>query len=239
MFSLAIAHYEKYIMGQTTIELPGTTKKEKFEGTKEIIRYVFTYLLEWTPEDAIYHVSKELLDKMHLTEFIKNYYIFPDDLVRDMDYDYIVAIAFGIPVDYKFQLLKHKRLIKSGIETKYKKQLFNGKYGRLRAAYLLMDMISTSVALPMDEKGTNIEKLYARFANSADINKILKKEGLYNACTELYNSPLEFLHYSLAPETQDHILFAVHEFDNLFRTTAKRAKAEHSKKIKKTPENVQ
>lgn len=219
MYNQAIDHYEKYIMGQTKIALPGASAEDKFEGTKEIIRYAFTYLLEWTPEDAVYHVSKELLDKMHLTEFIKNYFIFPDDLVRDMDYDYIVAIAFDIPVDYKFQLLKHKRLIKNGVESKYKKQLFAGEYGSLRAAYLLMDMISTSVALPMDGKKSNIEKLYARFADTSNINKILKKEGLYNACMKLYNSPLEFLHFSLSADVQDHLLFAVYEFAYIFDVT--------------------
>lgn len=216
-YSQAIVLYEGYLLGKNPLTMPGTSKQEKFNNAKEVIRYAFSELLGWSPEDSVYHVSKNLLDRLHLTEYIENYFIYPDDLVRNMDYDYILAICFSLPVDYRFQLLKHKRLVKLGIEPKFKKELFNGNLGRARAAYLLMDVISTSVALPQDGMETETEKLYARFADTAGITKILRREGLYHVCTRLYNSPLEFLHYSLPPEKQDDLLFAVYEFNSLFQ----------------------
>ena len=147
-YSRNIIAYENYILGKEKFDLaPNMPKKEKFEAAKEVIRYAFSTLLEWSPEEAIHHVTKQLLCDLKLFPFIDNYYIFPDDLVRDMDYDYIVSLAYGIPVDYKFQLLKHQALIASGVEKSYKKELFSGPMGATRAAYLLMEMISTTISI--------------------------------------------------------------------------------------------
>lgn len=94
-YSRNIIAYENYILGKEKFDLaPNMPKKEKFEAAKEVIRYAFSTLLEWSPEEAIHHVTKQLLCDLKLFPFIDNYYIFPDDLVRDMDYDYIVSLAY-------------------------------------------------------------------------------------------------------------------------------------------------
>lgn len=221
-----ITYYQEYLMGQRSQlkeEMKKKTTIEKFSLAKNLIRYAFTELLGWTPEEAIAHATKELYDQLKLTNYVKNHYIFPIDLVEGVDWDYVTAIAFGYPMDYKKQLLKHRYLIKAGVEKRYRKNLFAGNYGRKRAAYLLQDVIASSVSLP-DGPGSDTEKLYKRFAASGKMTVLLKKEGLETVLVTLYNSPLEYLHYSLPKEEKDDFLYALYTFDSIFTKEMKENK---------------
>lgn len=67
---------------------------------------------------------------------------------------------------------------------------------------------------------------------------MLSKAGLSHACKVLYNSPLEFLHYSLHPDVRDQLLFGVYEFDYLFEKTEKTMKVDARRSRKTNVEKV-
>ena len=190
------------------------------EAMKAIIRYAVTELLQWTPQEAMDHMTTEILDKLKLRPLIKTYLsveCLPPDMDRNADLDYLMAFCFGIRYNSLRQLMRMKQRISTGVRKKYPKSLFYGQSGREKAAYLLNDYISTHMYLSSSDQ---LGELYARFADSAVMNKVFRRNDLYTACHTNYHDPLEFFHYSLRDEERDDFLYTFHQLHHVAEEVA-------------------
>ena len=212
MYSRAITTYQDMLLGVQDMQLYGSAA-DKESAAKEIVCYAVTELMRWSPEEAMEHMTESIMDALKLTSIVKGYITLPPDLIRQSDYDYIIAKCFGISYDHRKQLQRQFQRIQSGEIKKFPKETFKGTNGRAKAAYLLKEFISKNIA------AGSIEELYERFADSAAMNKAFERAEIYHVCHRLYGSPLEFLHYSLDTESRDDFLFTLYQLSAVYKET--------------------
>ena len=239
-----LTNYENLLMRGGRFELYGTDE-EKDESAKMIVRYAVTELLEWTPKEAQEHMTRDLMKRLKL-DIVASYILCPEDLNKDQDLDYLIAICFHLPYDFRRQLMRQYTRILNGDATKFTKECFRGIQGREKIAYLLQHFIAHNVV------ARNREELYALFADSASMNTRLRNAGIYTAYHNIYPTPLEFLHYSLPRSEQDEFLFGYYRFTTAYgactrdvhhvkkkvKTEPEPKKAEPPKKVSSTKKKV-
>ena len=229
-YSLAVSAYENYLLGTTDkLILPGETMNQKDKEAKQCVRYAVGSLLEWSVEDAMYHMTNQIMQMLKLDMIIEKYVSLPPDCNRTLDLDYVMAVCFGIPVNRARMLERYQRRIKDGELNRFPKELFSGKEGRMNAAVILSDYINHNISVTGTHK-EQIEQLYEKFGDSAQMNAVFASKGLYYVCHGLYNTPLEYFHYSLKEEDRDDFLFGVYDFLNIYKRTQSSMSASKKKK---------
>lgn len=210
----AIYRYEEMILTGARFSLNGTPSEKK-KNALDIVRYVITDLLGWTPKQAMELFTPEVVRMMGLEYIIDTYVECPPDIDKHVDTDYIVYLAFPLEVRYDptDKLIKMYKKIMTGEKLKFPRNYFAGNEGRYKASILLMYVINQNIIL--DKDGS--EKLYEMFGNNAYINKKLKEWRIYDVCVKIYHSPIDFLHYSLPEELANNFYYANYSFNNVYR----------------------
>lgn len=95
---------------------------------------------------------------------------------------------------------------------KFPKNYMSGTVGRMRAGLCLQYMIMTFFSFH------SIDEMYSYFSNTQKAVNTLKKYRLDTVYETLFNSPLEFLHYSLPEESRNETLYNYYLFRNYTET---------------------
>ena len=240
---IALRKYEDFMLGKSPFMLKGPSfieqestydgegneyerrqREQKIKDAKEddalaIVRYAITSFLGWSPEDALFSLTPEIMEQLKLDK-INAYIQYPKDLSKSKDVAWMVHKAFPDDTSYnlKDQVLEMYDRLKRGEIDRFPKRTFEGTYGIEKLTILLMDFITKNIpALSIDE-------LYAFFGNSGEANEILKKVKLYYAYRDHFNTPLDYLHESLG-DSGDAFLYYHYQYVNVFNDTKSEIKS--------------
>ena len=242
---VAIHRYENLLLGKTHPSGSGNRKnqfylsgtaEEKSNAAKMLVRFGVRDLLRWTPQEAVDHISKKIMSLMCF-DVLMRYIKFPTDLDPSVDFDYMIALCFPNEVRYdvRRQVVRLRERIERNELKKFPKNIFDGERGRQKAAILLNAFISEKIS------AKDTTDLYRQFANIAKMNRMLKEYGIDYVCSCLYNTPLEYLHYSLPVATtpeelmephQDEFLFAFFQFKHVASCVGREIKKESRESAK-------
>lgn len=186
-------------------------KDSKEDDALAIVRYAITSFLGWTPEDAIYSLTSEVMKQLKLDR-IMTYIQYPKDLNKTKDYSWMIYKAFPEETSYnlKEQVLEMYDRLKRGEIERFPKRTFEGTGGIEKLTILLMDFISKNIP------ALNLDGLYSFFGDSGLANDTLKKVKLYYAYREHYNTPLDYLHQSLG-DAGDEFLYHHYQYMSAFK----------------------
>nr|WP_303182444.1 hypothetical protein [Lachnoclostridium phocaeense] len=182
----------------------------------DLLKYVFEDLLHWTPSMIMDFTTKELLDQLHLTRIIRRLE-FPPEIDPEKDLFYLPVLMYPdkLGVSKRDLVLRVYQKLLAGKLSKYPKNFFLNKDGDINACICLQYAINTDLQLE------SIEDLYAYFSDKSKCSKFLHEHKLYNACREIYEYPIDFLHDSLPTEQQEELLYRYYRFKTVFEDTKK------------------
>ena len=210
--------YNNWVFNRRALYVP-SEKTERVEKCVAMIQYAVTYILGWTPETAVEHMTPGIMRQLRLDYLVTQY--LSDDMdagvILDEDIDYIMSYVFDLPFDRKKILLRMYDRIRRGEINRFSPNLFDGEEGQNRAAYLLGRFIAENFAF------SSIADLYARFSDKGKIDRQLKAVNLYTASTR-YQNPLEYFHLSLSQDERDDFLYNFYQYMNAFQALSTRKK---------------
>lgn len=167
-------------------------QQECHQLSLEVFRYCFEDLLHWTPETVYQSVSKDLLIQMHLYPLWKRQLVFPKNVKKNRDYYYIAYMLYPeiFQDDFRSETVEVYQAVLSGELFKIPKNFFDGLEGRKRAIICLQYLISQQIPY------RTTEDLYQKFSET-EIKAFLNARALLIPCTRFFESPIDFLHFSL------------------------------------------
>lgn len=208
--------YERaYISGRKSLPpfyFRGLSKHEKQERALSIIRFAIKNYLKWTPYDVKNYLTKEVLEKLKLTNLVKEYIEFPPEYKNSEDLTYLAYLLYPD----KFQLSTteqcmnmFKRIYRGEIK-KYPSKWMNSNDGVTRLGILIRYVITQ---LP---RFKNPEEMYEYFSSPNGI-KVLKEYKLYTFAITLFPTAFSAVHYSLPSAVKSEFLY---ESQIFYRKTA-------------------
>lgn len=204
----AYMNYDNIIIGKQnnySKTLFGTDKVMCQKNALEIIRYAFTKYLRWQPEYISKHMTKELMEKLHL-QYLMRYIEYPLEYDKSKDYFYLVSLVFeSHKMSFRETTIHTYEAVQSGDITKFPKSYFVGSEGIVRAGICLQYMISNHVLV------SSINELYHLFSNDQGL-ALLKKYKLFFAFKENFETPVDFLHFSLPAKEKNNLYLYYYKF---------------------------
>lgn len=187
------------------------------ERVLKIVRYAFTYYLGWTPEQIRYNIDSEILVKLRLDGIIRQRIRFPVELDAMENLQYLVHRMYPDRYSYNQRqaILTYYDRVLSGQTKRFKKGFFTEENGTYRAGVCLQRM------LQLIGQFQSIREVYDLFA-STEGRKMLSKYKLSSAARDLYEFPIDFLHYSLPEHMSDQLYYNKLRFE-LINEKQKRA----------------
>lgn len=172
----------------------GKDKATCMDNAIEVIRYAFQKYLRW-PKDAVGEkMNKKIMEKLHLQTLMK-YIDYPIEYDKETDYYYLAALIFASKsLNMRERTIHTYERILSKEQTKYPKDYFVGSDGIVRAGLCLQYMINHYIMCQ------SINDLYYIFATERGY-AYLREYKLLHACREIFETPVDFLHFVL-PKTQ-------------------------------------
>lgn len=200
---------EFYLFDQVLLGRKKTCGKELFEttinGKKEynpadeevalkIVRYFVEYYMEWTPEEAMLNIDEEVLSQFHLDSLVKQRIRFPAELEPMDNLQYLVHRVYPRKFPY------HKR---QAVELYYSR-ILSGEIQRFRKGFFSQDDgsgeeragICFRMMLQLIGYFSSYKEVYDLFMGTEG-RKFLSNYKLNSACRDLFEFPVDFLHYSL------------------------------------------
>lgn len=168
----------------------------------EILDYIFSYYLHWTPIQVRDCLTPEIVDAMKLEAFIKRIPCPPEVLPRKGELYYVAWYIYPFTRNASRVELVAKVYMDVLNEriTKFPKGYFDGNDGYSRARILFLTMIREFMSF------TSQEEMYAFFASEAG-KEAIKEHKLNVPLRELYSSPLDYLHDSLGEKQGSNALY--------------------------------
>ncbi len=199
-----IYEYEEVLLGKKAIICLDFFQKNAKELNEKqalaVFRYAFEVYLRWSPIQIRENITKELLEKMKLTQLIR-YLQFPAEINPEKDCYYIANIMYPylLDIDFKKNVL---HVFKESLKNKEKlpKEFLSEAIGEIRANICMQYILSEKMYFE------TTEELYYYFYSKKGIQE-LKKYKLYGAIGNFYNSPLEFMHFSLPQAQKNEFLY--------------------------------
>lgn len=214
-----IAEYEDILMGKEKEFSQGYFGFKSAQNeviALKVYKYVFEVLLRWEPNAIAKGINMELLKKLKLDKLLP-YIEFPLELDKTKDLYYIAHRMYPdkVKLSQKDLVINVYKKVLKGEMIKFHKEFFFGSIGRIRAAFCLQYMIMHYVEYD------GLEDLYAKFSDIKYINSILRKHKLYQACTILYEKPIDFLHEALPDIERNELFYNYYSFLSDFKDTQK------------------
>lgn len=208
---------EYYLYDQVLLGRKETCGKELFEttvnGKKEynpadeeralkILRYAFEYYLEWDQEQIKCNISPGVLKMLKLDGIVRQRIRFPVELEAMENLQYLVHRMY--PDRYLYNqrqaIETYYDSVLAGEIKRFKKGFFTEDNGEYRAGICLQRM------LQMIGQFSNIREIYDLFAGTEG-RKILSRYKLSSAARDLYELPIDFLHFSLPSGNRDEFYY--------------------------------
>lgn len=184
----------------------GASAPDSERNAIEVFRIAVEVFLRWSPEDCKERLNKDIVSAMSLDKPYK-FLPFPPYLDRDTEYWYVAHILYPDRIPFDGNKITRDVYINILNDSKYKfpKKFFDSADGRERAGTCLRYYIEHY------EVFHSIPDMYKYFA-SPEGRKALDNHGLRLVWTQVFGSPVRFLHESLDPQQRDDFEFYKNEF---------------------------
>lgn len=202
-----IYEYEQILLGKKKKYISSFigTAPQKEAAAGVILHYAISNILHWDPETAKANITYDLLKSLCLDTVLKTIGIQPGKL-DIFAVQKILQSAF--PKEEKYSFTRQTIDIYSqvlnfdgqSVMTELPKNFFNEEDGIRRASICLIYAVSATL------HEFNLRQLYDFFI-SPDCVKWLKDMKLYNNIKRMYDTPIEYFHYSLPPKQRNYIYF--------------------------------
>lgn len=172
-----------------------------------VFKYAIEYYLKWTPEETAKFLDEKVIDLMKLRQLL-NYINFPMELDPKKDFFYIAHLMYPKRISYDLSdlvICAYRRILK-GEKNKFIKNYMNATRGDINARICFRYMLEQFFQF------TSVEEMYKYFS-STEGYKALKKYRLAGICSDMFESPLEFLHESLPDSQKDHFWYNYYRFE--------------------------
>lgn len=240
---LNIYEYEEMLMGKISkfkcsLQKEENTLEENRREAGRIWRYAIVNILHWTPDEAVRYLNYDIVKMLHLDKtfdaigFVKT---------NNFNPDFRFALQYAFPEEKSCQLdlrkqalTEYNRVAKLGewasdpVSYKYPKKFFIGESGMKRASYLMQHVVNTYLKGAMDRY-----EIYAFFANYNEAKRWLIQKSLGSPVTIMYNTPLDYFHFSMTGDEQDDVLYHIHVINELYKSEVKKTAIKQKKKKKK------
>ena len=207
-----IFEYENVLMGKAKFMVSFKDPDNKLGNMIEagnIWRYAITNLLHWTPQEALLYLNDQIIRALKLN---KTYEALGIDSKCTNIPDYRCILQYAFPDEIKYDIKTeaiegYERIIKAGKwannteKSKYPKGFFDGKDGITRSAAILNYAINNFLSY------MTTEELYEFFAKKAQAKSWLTEKKMNVALKFTYESPLDYLHYSLPFNKKDNLYY--------------------------------
>lgn len=188
----------------------GCSAVVKNERAIILFKYFFEKLVQWTPLEIINYLSKDVIDKAKLAKAYSAIDYPPEFSKRD--YFYMAKLCYPDEVGSLFNyrdliILRYKKVLESG--KSFPKKYFDAPDGNDKARIIMQHALFTS-----EKRFKNVDELYSYFADKKTSNEFLAKNKLKNICTISFPTPLDYAHYSLAPEQREDAYYNMYKINN-------------------------
>ncbi len=190
----------------------------------EMFKYAFEKIMHWSPYDAYHNFNEKFAEILKLRHLVK-YINFPPEFDPNTDFYYVAVRVYPdkIKVNLKERTLSMYEQLLSGEMKKFPKRFLEGRDGEMRAVFCLKYAIQNYGTF------TSIEDLYRAFSEQEGID-FLKKMKLYQPCTILFDSPIEFLHSTFTSDDKlnNEFIYTIYKF-RVYEKNLKKAKTAAAK----------
>lgn len=197
-----LREYDEVLMGKRkTYSASCMNKAQGSKTSRDMLHYIFSYYLRWTPEQARDCLTPEIVKAMKLESLI-NRIPSPPEINREEDLYFVAWHVYPHTVNVsKGELVvKVYTDVISGRASKFPKNYFDGNDGYVRARLLFLIMVKEYLSFE------SLEQMYAFFASDAG-RKAINQHKLTVPLRELYASPLDYLHDSLRKDQKSDELY--------------------------------
>lgn len=179
-----------------------------------LFKYVIEDILHWSPDDAAAYLTWHLIKQLKLDVLVKHLE-YPQGLSKQKDIDYLIHVVY--PKQFKYDtkeqcISEYKKVLAGGYS--FRKNYFTNEMGIRHAGIILTYIISM-------QGFTSVDEIYEFFADKASALKFLSKHKIANNAKILYESPLEYLHYSLPDSQRSEFLYHFYLFNNQYKVATK------------------
>ena len=207
--------YEQLLLTNSTKKI---STKYFSQGNAEqmailLFRYVFIEILHWEPEDFYNYLTPQLLKMMY---FMLPYskLSFSKELVQVRDVFHLASIVYPetrITNDNCLVILMYREALTHRNE-KYPKYFFEDGKAEERACLCLRYIL---ISIQKKKQYFNsIKHLYEFFSNRTEAEKFFKNHKLMKA-SEMYDSPIDFLHDALQDEQKNELFYQYYRFKEM------------------------
>ena len=197
-----LVEYDDVMIGKRTGFSDSFFPKESVAAANNallVMRYSFTRYLRWSQDAIREKMTSTLMEKLHLLELMK-YIDYPVEYNKDRDFFYLVSLIFRkSKLTLRDKTIHTYERILSGEQVKYPKDYFLGSDGYVKAGICLQYMIEHYVSF------SSFNELYSIFSTEEGY-EYLQKYKLLNAYKEIFDTPVDFLHFAL-PKSQRNTFY--------------------------------
>lgn len=202
--SYYMAKYDDILIKRREKVFFGATQKENLPALcAAILEEIFTSYHRLKATEVRDVLTSDLVDAWGIRQFVEHIPS-PPEVDRKNDYRFVAWYIWP-----KTKNVSDTDLIKdlyyrilNGETPRYPKKYFNGPMGRARAKYIFQLMLEKFLSGHF----TSITEAYVFFSRKTIAGKFLKEHGMLSPA-KLFNSPLEYFHYSLAPHQRDDSVY--------------------------------
>lgn len=193
---------KKEMCGKELFETTGTGKKEYNPADEakviKLVKYALEYYMGWSPEQIRFNIDESILKKLKLDILIRQRIRFPVELEPMEHLQYLVHRMYPERYGYdrRTAIEAYYERILAGETERFKKGFFTEEYGTYRAAICFQRMLQYAGCF------SSIHQLYDVFSG-VEGRRILNKYKLSSAARDLYEFPVDFLHFSLPERGRD------------------------------------
>lgn len=207
-----ISEYEQVLIGNQS-QISSSNFIFDDAANERIALHVFRFALEkllgWNPQESLRHLSLQVIKDMRLKQLL-NYIQLPSELTKE-DTEYIVHLLYPKVIPYNFSkyVIRTYQNVMSG-KMKYPKDYMFGNKGLLRAGICLQHVLQEKKLFH------SVQEMYEFFACPEGFD-FLKENKLYQLYRSFYDTPVEYLHYSIPDKLKDDFLFHFYLFSYRYR----------------------
>lgn len=203
-----LREYDDMIIGKRDSFSDRFFRKDSKENERNalfVMKYAFEKYLRMKPDALEQLLDRELMEKMHLTSLMR-FIKFPPEYSKTKDYFYLTTLIYEqFSLSFRDRTIHMYENVLSGKLSKYPKDYFTGSEGMVRAGICLQHMINHHMI------AKNMNDLYHFFATQEGYEK-LQEEKLLKVCRELFETPVDYLNFTLSADLSDQYLFMYYKY---------------------------
>lgn len=154
-------------------------------------KYVIEELLHWTPQQAANYLTMETVKEMHLKNTLKRIET-PAGITYEKIPLYVLSLCYPSQIKYTIQsqVIDEYARVLADENAKFTKNYFDVGQALSKAVICLNYAISSYLS------DLTINELYEFFADEKNAQEWLEKVKLIGVQKALFDTPLDFLHYT-------------------------------------------